>query len=320
MNRRLRILTWHVHGNYLWYLSQARHDFFLPVKSDSANGYGGRGKTFPFRDNVTDVPAEQLRDRQFDCIVFHARRHWEVDQLELLSEAQRQLPRIYIEHDPPLGHPTDTRHWVDDPNVLLVHVTPFNRLMWDSGQTPTKVIDHGVLVPPEIAYTGEIPRGLAVVNNLSRRGRRLGPDVFEQVARQLPIDLVGMNADEVGGLGEIHPTELAAFASRYRFFFNPIRYTSLGLAVCEAMMLGMPIVGLATTEMATAVQNGVSGYVDTDVDKLIGHMHRLLESPEEARRLGEGARQYAQRRFNIDRFARDWETALEAVVEGRAAR
>jgi len=40
-----------------------------------------------------------------------------------------------------------------------------------------------------------------------------------------------------------------------RFFFNPIRYTSLGLAVCEAMMVGMPIIGLATTEMATTVQN-----------------------------------------------------------------
>lgn len=25
--KRLRVLTWHVHGNYLYYLSQAPHDF-----------------------------------------------------------------------------------------------------------------------------------------------------------------------------------------------------------------------------------------------------------------------------------------------------
>jgi NAD(P)-dependent dehydrogenase (short-subunit alcohol dehydrogenase family) len=31
---------------------------------------------------------------------------------------------------------------------------------------------------------------------------------------------------------------------------KPVRYTSLGLAVCEAMMLGLPIIGLATTETA----------------------------------------------------------------------
>ena len=34
--------------------------------------------------------------------------------------------------------------------------------------------------------------------------------------------------------------ELPAFMSRYRFFFNPIRYTSMGLAVIEAMMVGLP--------------------------------------------------------------------------------
>ena len=30
--RRLRVLTWHVHGNYLWYLTQAPHDFWLVTR------------------------------------------------------------------------------------------------------------------------------------------------------------------------------------------------------------------------------------------------------------------------------------------------
>jgi ADP-heptose:LPS heptosyltransferase len=30
--------------------------------------------------------------------------------IEILTEAQRRLPRIYLEHDPPREHPTDTRH------------------------------------------------------------------------------------------------------------------------------------------------------------------------------------------------------------------
>jgi hypothetical protein len=297
----------------LWYLSQAPHDFFLPVRSDGACGYAGRGTTFPFDSNVHDLPVEQVRQEKFDCIVFQARQHYLEDQQELLTSVQRALPRVYIEHDPPLGHPTDTKHWVQDPRTLLVHVTPFNALMWDSGTTPTRVIDHGV-IDRGVSYTGELARGLVVVNNLGRRGRRLGPDVYQRVAEQVPLDLVGMNSQEVGGLGEVPPRELAEFASRYRFFFNPIRYTSLGLAVCEAMMHGMPVIGLATTEMATAVQNGVSGYVDTDVDKLIAHMRRLLDDPAEARRLGEGARRYASERFSIERFARDWDSALQWAV------
>lgn len=312
--RRLRILTWHVHGNYLWYLSQCDHDFILPVKQDGSPGYHGRGNSFPFGENVQEIPAEAVRDQAFDCILYQHSKHYLHDQHELLSEAQRRLPRIYVEHDPPLAHPTDTRHWVDDPDVLVVHVTPFNHLMWDNGKVTTRVIDHGVLVPEGVQYTGELERGIAVVNNPGRRGRRLGPDVYEQVNQQVPLDLVGMNSLELGGLGEVLPMELAAFECRYRFFFNPIRYTSLGLAVCEAMMLGMPVLGLATTEMATAVQNGVSGFVDTDVAKLIEHMRRLLVDPAEARRLGEGARIYALERFNIRRFVRDWEAAFAEVA------
>ncbi len=224
------------------------------------------------------------------------------------------MPRIYLEHDPPQEHPTNTRHWVNDPAILLVHVTPFNALMWDSGRTPTRVIDHGVWLPREAAYTGEIARGVVVVNHLRQRGRRLGADVFEQVREEVPLDLVGMDAESMGGLGEIPPPQLPSFVARYRFFFNPIRYTSMGLAVIEAMTIGVPIVGLATTEMAVAIQNGISGYVDTDVKRLVDPMRPIVGQSRRARRLGEGARAYALERFGIERFARDWEQTFQAVA------
>jgi hypothetical protein len=317
--RRTRVLTWHIHGNYLLYLSQADVDFFLPVKPGRHEGYGGRGRVFPFGPNVHDVPAGAVHDLDVDCVLYQTRTSYEVDGPAILSDAQRRLPRVYLEHDPPQGHPTDTRHWFDDPDGLLVHVTPFNALMWDSGSTPARVIEHGVLIPDPVRYTGEIERGVVVINHLRSRGRRLGCDVFERVRQQVPLDLIGMDAESLGGLGEVSPPELPAAVARYRFFFNPIRYTSLGLAVIEAMTLGVPVVGLATTEMATAIENGVSGYVDTDIDRLIGPMQHLLVDPAEARRLGDGARRRALERFHIDRFTRDWEETF-ALVTGRPAR
>jgi glycosyltransferase involved in cell wall biosynthesis len=208
---------------------------------------------------------------------------------------------------------------VDDPDVLLVHVTPFNDLMWDSGRTPTRVIDHGVVVPADVRYTGDFPRALAVVNDIKTRGRRLGGDVLQAVRAHAPVDLVGLGSAEAGGLGEIPHRELFAFEAQYRVFFNPIRYTSLGLAVCEAMMVGLPVVGLATTEMATAVQNGVSGYVDTDIRRVADALARLVGDRELARRMGDSARRYARERFGIDRFRRDWDEAL-ALVTGAARR
>ncbi len=314
----IRVLTWHVHGNYLLYLSRADVEFYLPTRPGGPEGYGGRGATFPFPDRVHDVPAEAVREREFDCVLFQTRRNYEVDRLEILSDRQRRLPRIYLEHDPPRQHPTDTRHWFDDPDGLLVHVTPFNALMWDSGRTPTRVIEHGVFVPEGVRYTGEIARGIVAINHLRTRGRLLGADVFERVRDEVPLDLVGMDAESMGGVGEVQPMQLPAFEARYRLFFNPIRWTSLGLAVIEAMTMGLPIVGLATTEMAAAIENGVSGYVDTDIARLVEAMRALLADPAEARRLGEGARRRALDRFHIDRFAADWEETFR-LVTGRDA-
>ncbi len=145
--RPLRILTWHIHGSYLYYLVQSHHEFYLPVKEGRPEGYAGRTESYTWPDNVHEVPAEQVKDLELDCILFQSRQNYLSDQYEILSDEQRELPRIYLEHDPPREHPTDTRHPVDDPNVLVVDVTPFNNLMWDHGRTPSCVIEHGVLVP-----------------------------------------------------------------------------------------------------------------------------------------------------------------------------
>jgi len=313
--RPLRVLTWHVHGSYLYYLSHAPVEFYVLSKPERPPGYGGRYGHFPWGDNVHDMPVAQVRTQQFDCILFQAHQHYLRDQHEILSPAQRRLPRIYLEHDPPRAHPVDTRHPVDDPDALLVHVTHFNALMWDSGRTPTRVIPHGVTIPDGVRYTGEYPRGIVAINHLARRGRRLGADIYGIARRQVALDLIGMGANESpGGLREVQHDRLPAFLARYRFFFHPIRYTSLGLAVCEAMMLGMPVVALATTEMAMVIEDGVSGYVHTDVERLIDGMRELAADMEQARRLGARARAAALEYFNIGRFTRDWTDTFEHVA------
>jgi glycosyltransferase involved in cell wall biosynthesis len=317
-HRPLRVFTWHVHGSYLHALAHVPHTLVLPVRPGRPPGYGGRTGTIPWPENVVEVPVEAVPETPVDVVLFQSHRHWLEDQHEVLSAEQRRLPRVFVEHDPPRASPFDTRHPMDDPAVLVVHVTAFNRLMWDNGDVPTTVVEHGVVVPPDVRWTGEVPRGLVVVNHLAQRGRRLGLDVFEEVRRQVPLDLVGMGSEDVGGLGEVPPPGLPGFVARYRFFFHPVRWTSLGLAVCEAMMVGTPVVGLAATELPTVVENGVSGWIDTDVDRLVAHMRRLLDDPEEARRLSEGARRGAAERFSAARFAADWDRVLRDVA-GRGA-
>jgi hypothetical protein len=314
--RRLRILTWHIHGSYLASLGMIGHELIVPVKPGRPERYGGRPADAQWPDTIREVPAESVAELDVDVVLYQSAHNWTEDQHEILSEAQRRGPRIFLEHDPPREHPTDTRHVVDDPNVLLVHVTAFNDLMWDSGRTPTRVVEHGVSIPDGISWTGELERGIVVANNLDRRGRRLGADIFLRARAEVPLDLAGMGAERLGGLGNLAPDDLAATMARYRFYFHPVRYTSLGMSLCEAMMLGLPVVGLATTELPTIVSNGESGFIETDVGRLIEAMRLLIDDPGLARELGEGARRVAVERFSIPRFARDWEAVLAEAGAG----
>lgn len=307
--QRLRIFTWHIHGSYLYYLSQGDYDIYIPVNDKKTEGYVGRGETFPFGENVIEVSADMVKYLDFDIILFQTDENYLIDQYDVLSESQRTLPKIYLEHNPPWGHPTNTKHPVTDPNITLVHVTHFNKLMWDNNGLDVKVIEHGVM-PKTATYTGELDRGIVVINNLPTRGRLLGLDIFEYVCKHIPLDLVGMGA-EAYGIGEVLHPQLPDFISKYRFFFNPIRYTSLGLAVCEAMMLGLPIVGMATTEMTVTVKDGFNGFIDTNPDKLIASMKLLLNKPEIAKQMGFNAHQTALDKFNIGRFTKDWETLFK---------
>jgi len=311
----MRVLTWHIHGSYLHYLSHAPHDFYVPVREGRPPRYTGLPEGgFPWRPNLHEIPAEDVAGTRFDVVLFQHRENWDSDQHELLSDEQRRGPRIYLEHDPPRTSPFEEVHPVDDPSVLVVHVTPFNELMYDT-RAPTRVVEHGVVVPDGVRWTGELDRGIVVVNNMARRGRRLGADVVPRVKDTgVPLDVVGMDAEAAGGLGEVRPDELAGFQTRYRFFFNPIRWTSLGLAVCEAMMLGMPMVVLASGEHAVVVENGESGIVDTSVDRLVEGMNALLADRGEAERLSRGARERALERYGIDRFASDWDRAIRDVA------
>ena len=322
-HKKLRILTWHVHGNYLYYLTQVPHEWYVISKPGRPPGYAGRYGELPWGDNVHDMPADQIGAMDFDCVLFQHHQHYAQDQHELLLDWQKKLPRIYLEHDPPQEHPTHTRHPVQDPEALIVHVTHFNDLMWDNGITPHRVIEHGVLVPKDVRYSGEKPEGIVVVNNMKKRGRRLGADLYREARETIPLTLIGMDAQSEGGYGEVRNVDVPDFISKYRFFFHTCRYTSLGLAACEAMMIGMPIVAPATTEMPTIIRNGENGYIDTNKDALYDVMRDLIRDRGLAKRWGDAARETAMDRFGIERFVRDWEQTLEWYVgqfgERRAA-
>jgi glycosyltransferase involved in cell wall biosynthesis len=115
-------------------------------------------------------------------------------------------------------------------------------------------------------------------------------------------------------VGEVANLDLPALMAQHRYFFNPVRWTSLPLALVEAMHVGLPVVALATTELPSVIDNEVNGYADTRLYRLIEVMRTLQHDQALAARWGGAARVTAQQRFGIKRFAAEWDTLLRRVV------
>lgn len=305
----MRIFTWHIHGAYLFYLSHIKHDIYIPA----GTGYIGKEGAIAHRENIHEIPVDAIRSTEFDCILFQSKDAYLHERHQIFGDRQLQLPKIYLEHDPPREHPTDTKHCIDSCD-FLVHVTHYNSLMWDSGITRKQVIEHGVFIPEEAAQIGSQRRGVTVINNLRTRDRRLGCDIFLEARKQTPIDLIGMDAESLGGLGERPLHYLPSALIQYKYLFHPVRYTSLALAVCEAMAVGLPIVGLATTELPSVIENEVSGYLSNNLNDLIPVMQDLSTNWRLACQWGQAARRTAQERFNLERFVREWHEVLDLVA------
>jgi hypothetical protein len=293
----VRILLWHVHGAWTTAFVQGRHEYVVPVTPDRGADGLGIARTYAWPDTVSEVPLEELREHEFDAVIYQ-RPH----ELELYPPAG---PAVYVEHNAPQGRIAQLRHpMADRDDLTLVHVTHFNALFWDAGATETRVIEHGI-VDPGPRYTGEIPRAAVVINEARRRGRVTGTDLLERFE---PYDLFGLDAPALGGQ-DLPQEELHDAIARRRAYVHPLRWTSLGLSLLEAMHLAMPVLVLGTTEAWEAVPPE-AGAISTNPDVLTTTLHRLLRDPDEARARGEHARAHALARYGLRRFLDDWDALL----------
>jgi glycosyltransferase involved in cell wall biosynthesis len=152
-----------------------------------------------------------------------------------------------------------------------------------------------------------------VINEARRRWRVTGTDLLARLSEDVPMDVFGMDADAIGGIDDVRQEDLHGEMARRRVYLHPIRWTSLGLSLIEAMHLGMPVVALATTEVPEAVP-AEAGVVSTRVDVLGGALRRFARDEDAARDTGARARAAALERYGLGRFLADWDELLEEVA------
>ncbi|HZF91023.1 glycosyltransferase [Streptomyces sp.] len=319
----MNILLWHVHGSWTTAFVQGPHTYLVPLLPDRGPDGRGRARTFSWPASVRELPPDELREAEVDLVVLQRPHELELAERWLGGRRPgRDVPAVYLEHNTPDGDVPNTRHpFADRDDLTLVHVTHFNRLFWDNGGTRTEVIEHGI-VDPGHRYTGRLARAAVVVNEPVRRGRYTGTDLLPALAEAAPLDVFGMRAEGLAahlGLPEercramdLPQSDLHAALAERRLYAHPVRWTSLGLSLLEAMHLGMPVVALATTEAVEAVPPG-AGVLSTRPEVLAEAARRYLAEPGAAAEDGARARQAALGRYGLKRFLNDWERVMTEV-------
>ncbi|MFJ4029903.1 glycosyltransferase [Paenarthrobacter sp. NPDC089989] len=320
----MRILVWHVHGGWMEAFVRGQHEYLLPVEPDGGPwGLGRGGREWPA--NAVEVDLGELDPDSVDAVVLQRPEEIAAVARTLGRRPGLDLPAVYLEHNTPKGDVPFTIHPMADQNSIpVVHVTHFNQLFWDAGSARTVVIEHGIPDPGHL-YSGDREELAVVVNEPVRRGRVTGTDLLPGFAGVAPLRVFGMGTESLPealnlkGLGlseerlriagDVPAAGLHQELARCRVYLHPIRWTSLGLALLEAMHLGMPVLALGTTEAYRAVPRG-SGLVSNDVEELQSFARRLLDDPDDAYAMGLLAREAALERYGLAKFHRAWDELL----------
>lgn len=124
-------------------------------------------------------------------------------------------------------------------------------------------------------------------------------------------------ANRVRFLGWLKNADLLDALPRYRGYVFPTLCEANGIAMQEAMIIGLPVIATRWGGPERLADDASAWYVDPTgetemIEAIAQAMTTLAHKPEEAERLSRNARATAEGRFSWDAVARSW---LEAAYE-----
>ena len=158
-----------------------------------------------------------------------------------------------------------------------------------------------------LAMLPDLPWHLTIAGDRSRDSK---------AAAQLDADIVRFNlSDRVAVLGEVSSEHLAELYASADLFALASRFEGYGMAYAEAIAYGLPVIGTTAGAIPDTVP-GSAGLlvVPDDTGALALALRRVIENPDERRRMAAAARAAAQRLPAWQDSAKILSAVLEAVA------
>jgi glycosyltransferase involved in cell wall biosynthesis len=154
-------------------------------------------------------------------------------------------------------------------------------------------------------------KGTAEAIAIARKaGRRLVVCGIVQDARYFAEQIEPhIDGDGVRYLGSVGPSQRAEVLGAAAVLLHPIAFDEpFGLSVVEAMACGTPVVAFRRGSMPEVVDEGVTGFLATDIDDAVAAVGRAAQLDRA------GVRARAATRFSAERMVTDYLGAYEQVL------
>lgn len=120
-----------------------------------------------------------------------------------------------------------------------------------------------------------------------------------------------LDGDRVRFLGSVGPRRRAEVLGSAAALLHPIGFPEpFGLAVVEAMACGTPVVAFPRGSMPEVIDEGVTGYLATDVRSAVEAVERAVQLDRA------GVRGRAEQRFGVGRMAEEYLEVYRRVLAG----
>jgi glycosyltransferase involved in cell wall biosynthesis len=289
---------------YDYELAKLPHDIVL--LGNSHQHWNTAQRPFPNKLRLSYV-----LDRSFDVLILGINQ-WsfhELDQRMLFIQLRDRFPgpKIMINHGCNMvdGCSSDVmRGLVQD--HLMICASKKARELWSVANA--RVVRRG-LTPDEWPQTNYSRGNVVAFEPLSHRSY-YNADAVDGLVEHLRIKVTRLDGGRKFQSFDAYRTFLASSA----IFFNP-SYAAPNLqAMVEAQLCGLAIVTTNSHGESAYIENGENGFASNNMEELYTCIESLLRNPKELRRIGANGRRTAQRIFNTDQFAAEWERVLAQAI------
>ncbi len=218
------------------------------------------------------------------------REFWDIPVISI-SDAQR-APLPWLNWQATIHHGLPE-------NLLSPRDQPGKYLAVLGRISPEKGVDRAI----EIAKRVDMP--LKIAAKISKPDR----PYFEQVIKPL------LDHPLIEFVGEIGQKEKNDFLGDAYAVLFPINWPEpFGIVTIEAMACGTPLIAFPGGSVAEIIQDGVNGFIATDIDQAVAAVRRVpeLDRPR--------CRQVFEERFTAARMTRDYVDVYHRLIEHRIVR